>query len=129
MKKKYETSADEVLNPKTNPAAKFITAPTAKKTPAPGAAAKKAARPAKKAAAPKKAAGLEKLIASASSPPPGYKLDPRFIELKSKDVHLLIQPSLYGRIAAAAEKAGARSFNDYVHKILERDHPESGKGV
>lgn len=46
-------------------------------------------------------------------PPKGYKLDPRYIETKSKRVQLLMQPSI---VAAAKECAAAQglSMNELV---------------
>ncbi len=51
--------------------------------------------------------------------PKGYKLDPKYIELKSRRVQLVFQPSLYERIKRAADKQGI-SFNEYCHTILDK---------
>lgn len=51
-------------------------------------------------------------------PPKGYKLNPLYIETKSKRVQLVVQPSLYDRIKAASEAAGL-SFNEYCHRVLD----------
>jgi len=40
-------------------------------------------------------------------------------ETKSRRVQLLMQPSLHERLKAAATAQGT-SFNDYVHKVLEK---------
>lgn len=56
-------------------------------------------------------------------PPEGYKLNPLYIEKKSRRLQLLIQPSLYSKVKARAEKEG-RSVNDFIHSILEE---ETGK--
>ena len=56
-------------------------------------------------------------------PPKGYKIDPRFIETKSKRFNALMQPSLFERIKAAAEEAGL-SVNDLIHQTLEAAFPE-----
>lgn len=45
------------------------------------------------------------------------KLEPA--ETKSRRVQLLMQPSLHERLKAAATAQGT-SFNDYVHKVLEK---------
>ena len=58
-----------------------------------------------------------------SKPPKGYKIDPRFIETKSKRFNALMQPSLFERIRAAAEEAGL-SVNDLIHQTLEAAFPE-----
>ena len=50
--------------------------------------------------------------------PEGFKKNPEFLEIKSKRVQLLMQPSLYEKIKNQAEKEGL-SFNAYVHKILD----------
>ena len=54
----------------------------------------------------------------ADLPPEGYKLNPLYVETKSRRVQLVLQPSLYERAKAAAEEKGV-SFNDYVHTLLE----------
>lgn len=74
-----------------NPAELFISAPQEPET--------------KPAAAPAKA-------------PEGYKLNPLYIETKSKRLQLLVQPSLLEKLRARA-KAEGRSVNDLVHTILE----------
>ena len=54
-----------------------------------------------------------------SKPPQGYKWNPEFIEVKSKRVQLVMQPSLYHRVKEASLAAGL-SFNDYCHQILKQ---------
>ena len=49
--------------------------------------------------------------------PEGYKRNPEFIELRTKRVQLLMQPSLYEKVKKQADAAGL-SFNAYVHKVL-----------
>lgn len=51
-------------------------------------------------------------------PPEGYKLNPLYLETKSKRLQLLVQPSLLEKVKAQA-KARETSVNDYVHSILE----------
>lgn len=51
-------------------------------------------------------------------PPEGYKLNPLYVEKRSRRVQLTLQPSLYERVKARAGAAGI-SVNDYVHTILE----------
>lgn len=51
--------------------------------------------------------------------PKGYKLNPLYIETKTRRTQLLLQPSLYEKLKAAAE-ANGDSFNNYVHTLLER---------
>lgn len=49
--------------------------------------------------------------------PKGYRVDPRFIELKSKRVQLMCQPSVIAKLQAKAKKERL-SFNEYVNKIF-----------
>lgn len=50
--------------------------------------------------------------------PEGYKVNPEFIEVKSRRVQLVLQPSLYDRVKARAKASGV-SVNEYVHSVLE----------
>lgn len=50
--------------------------------------------------------------------PDGYKLNPMFIEKKTKRLQLVLQPSLYERVKGGADKAGL-SVNEYIHQILD----------
>lgn len=50
--------------------------------------------------------------------PEGYKLNPLYVETKSKRLQLLLQPSLLEKLRETA-KAEGRSVNDLVHSILE----------
>ncbi len=50
--------------------------------------------------------------------PEGYKLDPRFIEKRTKRVNLLMQPSLYEKIQAKASQE-KKSVNDFIHSYME----------
>lgn len=52
-------------------------------------------------------------------PPEGYKLNPLYLETKSRRVQLILQPSLHERVKQAAQTEGL-SFNEYVHRALER---------
>jgi len=51
--------------------------------------------------------------------PEGYKLNPEYIEKKSKRVQLVLQPSLYNRVKAKAKKSKL-SLNEYVHQVLDQ---------
>lgn len=50
--------------------------------------------------------------------PAGYKLNPMYIETKSKRLQLVLQPSLLARVKERAKSNGL-SVNEYVHRILD----------
>lgn len=50
--------------------------------------------------------------------PKGYKLNPLYVETKTKRLQLVLQPSLFNRVKKGAKKAGL-SVNEYVHRILD----------
>ncbi len=50
--------------------------------------------------------------------PEGYKLNPLYVETKSRRLQLVLQPSLYDRVKARA-KASGLSVNEYCHQILD----------
>ena len=54
----------------------------------------------------------------AAEAPEGYKVNPAYIETKSRRLQLLMQPSLHEKIKAAAKAEGS-SVNEYIHHILE----------
>lgn len=56
---------------------------------------------------------------AASKAPEGYKVNPMYVEVKSKRVQLVLQPSLFEKVKALAEKNGD-SVNNTVHAILEQ---------
>jgi hypothetical protein len=51
-------------------------------------------------------------------PPVGYRMNPLYIETKSRRLQLLVQPSLHAKLKARAETE-SKSINDLVHSILE----------
>ena len=53
-----------------------------------------------------------------TKPPEGYKVNPLYVETKSRRLQLVLQPSLYERVKAGAAAAGL-SVNEYVHQILD----------
>lgn len=55
---------------------------------------------------------------SEATPPPGYRVDPRYVETKSRRVQLLIKPSLHAKVKARAQEE-KRSVNDMVNLLLE----------
>lgn len=52
--------------------------------------------------------------------PEGYKPNPLYVEKRSKRLQLLLQPSLYEKVKARADKQGC-SVNDLIHTILENE--------
>lgn len=57
-------------------------------------------------------------VASTKDAPEGYKVNPLYIEKRSKRLQLLVQPSLYDKVKAQAETEGC-SVNNYIHRVLE----------
>lgn len=84
---------------KDNPALQFISATETEETGQAEQGTKNQPRPAEK-------------------PPEGYKLNPLYVETKSRRLQLVLQPSLYERVKAGAKAAGL-SVNEYVHQILD----------
>ena len=54
----------------------------------------------------------------AKKAPAGYKLNPEFIEIKSKRVQILLQPSLYEKAKEVSKELGL-SMNDFIHRALQ----------
>ncbi len=52
-------------------------------------------------------------------PPEGFKRNPEFIEVKSRRLQLVLQPSLFDRVKETASAAGL-SVNEYVSRILDQ---------
>lgn len=52
-------------------------------------------------------------------PPAGYKVNPLYVETKTRRLQLVLQPSLFERVKAQA-KAGGLSVNEYVHQVLDK---------
>ena len=50
--------------------------------------------------------------------PAGFKMNPMYIETKTKRVQLLMQPSVYEAVKARASGEG-KSVNECIHSILE----------
>lgn len=71
------------------------------------------------------AAGKKK---SAPKAPEGYKLNPEYVEKRTKRVQLVLQPSLYEALRGYSDKLGL-SFNDLAHKAFSAliDHEEVQK--
>lgn len=56
---------------------------------------------------------------AATHAPKGYKLNPLYVETKSKRLQLVVQPSLFDKVKRGAAAAGL-SVNEFVHQILEK---------
>lgn len=56
---------------------------------------------------------------SAEKPPAGYKVNPLYVETKTRRLQLVLQPSLFERVKAQA-KASGLSVNEYVHQVLDK---------
>lgn len=55
----------------------------------------------------------------AGKPPKGYKINPElYVETKSRRLQIVMQPSLYDRVKAAATKEDL-SVNEYIHRVLD----------
>lgn len=50
--------------------------------------------------------------------PEGYKVNPAYVEKKSRRLQLLMQPSLYNLLKTRAVEEGA-SVNNLIHELLE----------
>ena len=55
---------------------------------------------------------------SMQTPPPGWRMDPRFIECKTRRAPLMMPPSLHERAKAAAAAEGM-SFNSWCIAAIE----------
>lgn len=51
-------------------------------------------------------------------PPKGYKLNPLYVETKSRRLQLLVQPSLHEKLKTKANENGM-SLNELVNTILQ----------
>lgn len=57
-------------------------------------------------------------------PPKGFRIDPRYIELKSKRYNALLKPSNFDKLKAAAEEAGI-SVNEALNRLIEAALPDN----
>ena len=56
--------------------------------------------------------------ATQGATPEGYKVNPLYIETKTRRAQLLLQPSIYEKAIASAKEEG-KSFNEYIHALIE----------
>ena len=66
---------------------------------------------------------VEKKNETPQKPPKGYKIDPKYIEIKSKRFNALLKPSLFERLKRAAGQSGL-SVNELINWTLEAAFPE-----
>jgi hypothetical protein len=66
----------------------------------------------------KKESGTNGTQESPGQPPEGYKLNPLYVETKSRRLQLLMQPSLHAKIKDMAKAKGV-SVNELIHAALE----------
>ena len=50
--------------------------------------------------------------------PEGYKVNPEYIESRTKRVQLLVQPSLHAEAKAVSTELGI-SLNDFIHRAIQ----------
>lgn len=88
---------------KTNPAMNFISPETIEKVDS----------------EPDRQGTPEPAVHSASKKTPaGYKLNPEYIETKSRRVQILMQPSLYAGAKEACSELGI-SLNEFIHRAIQ----------
>lgn len=78
----------------------------------------------KKAASAPKASRASSPPISLQKPPEGFKVNPIYVEKRSRKVVLMLQPSLYDKVKKRADKEN-RSVNDWAISILEQAFVES----
>ncbi len=54
---------------------------------------------------------------SGAKAPEGYKLNPMYVETRSRRLQLVLQPSLYDKVREKAAEEGI-SVNEYIHRVL-----------
>lgn len=97
-----------------NPAMTFITPQEAQEAPVEEIHTEAAQSATEGLAAPQKGIRVKK-----EDIPAGYKMNPLFVEIKSRRLQLLVQPSLYEAIKAKAKAEGI-SVNEFAHRALEK---------
>ena len=97
-----------------NPAMAFISPPKAQEVPVEEIHEETARNATEGLAAPQK--GIRIMTEDI---PVGYKVNPLFVEVKSRRLQLLVQPSLYEDVKAQAKAKGI-SVNEFAHRALEK---------
>lgn len=62
--------------------------------------------------------GIAAHVSRPGNPPPGMRLDPRYIETKSKRSILLLEPSVHEKIKRIAYGEGI-SMNAFIHAAIQ----------
>ena len=105
MADRKKTFAQQLDTARLNPALQFISTP-------PAAPARERGREeAREIPAPAPSAARQ-------SAPEGYRMNPMYIEKKSRRLQLLLRPSVYEAVKARAEGEGV-SVNDLINTLLE----------
>ena len=112
MAVKKKSFTDQLDPASLNPAMQFISPPESAQTEE--APAVREPRPAYRAPL-NPAAGLQVPAAA----PAGYRINPRFVEKKTRRVQLLLRPSVYEGIKELADMNGL-SVNDLINTLLEQ---------
>lgn len=97
-----------------NPAMAYITPQEAQEAPVEEIHTEAAQSAAEGLADPQKGIRIKK-----EDVPAGYKVNPLFVEIKSRRLQLLVQPSLYEAIKEQAKAKGI-SVNEFAHRALEK---------
>lgn len=63
---------------------------------------------------------VEQESAFIAPPPPGYKIDPRYIEKRTRRVPIMMTNSLYAKVRAHAIENDI-SISEYVFRLIEND--------
>ena len=105
MANRKKTFASQLDAEELNPAMQFISPPQTARAPVQAQEA-----PAPRVEIPP--------AARAPQPPEGYRLNPMFIEKKTRRLQLLLKPSVYDRVKELADREGV-SVNEYISSVLE----------
>jgi len=100
---------------RSEPALAFISGAEEEKRPP---KAKATSKPATKKATAPKSPKAKPTTKDRETAPEGYKIAPQYVELKTKRVQLLVQPSLYEAVKAKASSLGI-STNEAISEALK----------
>jgi hypothetical protein len=100
---------------KNNPALAFIS--TGQEDTKSQEADKKEAAAAKKTTTKKTTAKTPATRKAPGTPPPGYKVNPQFIEMKTQRINVLLQPSVSDRLKKLA-KHNKTSVNETINQAI-----------